>query len=93
MTFKIKNNGNRTLNGVTVRVVFYDSAGKPISEEEYNPVIVSSYNFGDDNKPLRPNYIWQDEADKFYAAKSVPSEWEVGKASATITDIDFAPNG
>lgn len=90
--FKIQNNGNRTLNNVTVRVVFYDPAGHPISEEEYNPVIVSEYSIGD-NTPLRPHYIWQQESDKFYEAKNVPSEWSEGKVSATITDIEFAPNG
>ncbi|WP_205481586.1 hypothetical protein [Sphingomonas arenae] len=89
--FKIKNLGNRTLNGVTVRVVFQDAEGKPIAEEEYNPVLVTENNFMGDNTPLRPNYIWQNEPDKFYQAKSVPSEWAEGKATATITDIEFAP--
>jgi hypothetical protein len=90
--FKIQNNGNRTLNQVTVRVVFYDAKGNPISEEEYNPVIVSDYSIGD-NTPLRPHYIWQQESDKFYEAKNVPSEWAEGKATATITNIEFGPNG
>lgn len=91
--FKIKNNGNRTLNRVKVRVVFQDKDGKAIAEEEYNPVWVIEGGYSaDDRKPLRPNYIWQDEPDKFYAAKSVPSEWQEGKATATITDIEFAPN-
>jgi hypothetical protein len=88
--FKIQNNGNRTLNKVTVRVVFFDASGNPISEEDYNPVIVSDYAIGD-NTPLRPHYIWQQESDKFYEAKNVPSEWAEGKASATITDIEFGP--
>ncbi|MEA3048237.1 MAG: hypothetical protein QOG84_73 [Sphingomonadales bacterium] len=91
--FKIKNNGTRTLNRVKVRVVFQDKAGLPIAEEEYNPVWVVEGGYSpDENKPLRSNYIWQNEPDKFYVAKSVPSEWEEGKASATITDIEFAPN-
>lgn len=89
--FKIKNNGNRTLNRVTVRVVFYDAQDKPIAEEEYSPVLVTSSGFGD-NKPLRPNYIWKQEQGKFYSAKSVPSEWKTGKATATITEIEFGPN-
>ena len=88
--FKIKNEGERTLDKVTVRVVFFDAAGKAIAEEEYNPVLVSEYNFMGDNSPLRPNYIWQMERDKFYVAKSVPSEWDAGKATATITDVEFA---
>jgi len=91
--FKIQNAGNRTLNRVKVRVIFQDADGKPIAEEEYSPVwvIQGGYSMNDD-KPLRPNYIWQNEPDKFYSAKSVPSEWQEGKVTATISDIEFAPN-
>lgn len=92
VNFKLKNSGNRTLNKVSVRVVFYDAEGNAIAEEEYTPVVVSEYNIGDNN-PLRPNYIYQNEPDKFWVAKKVPSEWQEGKATATITDIDFAPRG
>lgn len=88
--FKIKNDGNRTLNEVKVKVVFYDDQDKPIGEEEYYPVLVTSSGIGD-NTPLRPNYIWQQESGQFYSAKSVPSEWKTGKVSASITDIEFAP--
>lgn len=89
--FKIKNNGGRTLNRVKVKVVFQDSQGKPIAEEEYSPVwVVENSYSSDNNTPLRPNYIWQNEKDHFYNAKSVPSEWAEGKATATITDIEFA---
>jgi hypothetical protein len=92
VTFKVKNNGPRTLNKVVVRVVFYDAAGQPIAEEEYTPVLVSSYNFGDSNTPLRPNYISQQDRGSFYTAKSVPTEWQTGRATATITDIEFGPD-
>lgn len=92
VTFKVKNNGERTLNRVTVRVVFQDAAGQPIAEEEYSPVLVSSYSFGDANTPLRPNYISQQDRGSFYTAKSVPSEWQVGQATARITEIEFAPD-
>lgn len=92
--FKIKNNGNRTLNKITVRVVFYDANNKPIAEESYFPVIVSSYGYGygNSNTPLRPNYIWQQERGQFYTAKNVPTEWKTGSASATITEVEFGPN-
>jgi hypothetical protein len=90
--FKLQNNGNRTLNKVTVRVVFYDAAGNPISEQDYDPVLVSSYS-ADDSTPLRPHYIWQQESDKFYEAKTVPSEWAEGKVTASVTAIEFGPNG
>lgn len=89
--FKIKNDGDRTLDEVKVKVVFYDDQDKPIGEEEYYPVLVTSSGIGD-NTPLRPNYIWQQESGQFYSAKSVPSEWKTGKVSASITDIEFAPD-
>lgn len=90
--FKIKNKGNRTLNEVRVRVVFLDEADKPIAEEEYTPVLVIDTNFSGDNTPLRPNYIWSGKSDEFYTAKQVPSEWKSGRATASVTYIDFAPN-
>lgn len=90
--FKIKNEGNRTLDQVTITVVFYDQQDKPIAEEEYYPVNVAGMNFGGNSGPLRPNYIWKQERGQFYAAKSVPDEWKVGKVSAKVTDIEFGPN-
>jgi hypothetical protein len=90
--FKIQNNGTRTLNRVTVRVVFNDAQGSPIAEQEYSPVLVSEYNFEPNNGPLRPHYIWQQPPDRFFTADHVPSEWATGRATATITSIEFAPN-
>lgn len=92
VTFKLKNAGTRTLNEVKVRVVFQDEAGTNIAEEEYYPVLVSESNFSGDSKPLRPNYVWAGKRDEFYSAKSVPSEWKSGKATASVVDIEFAPN-
>lgn len=88
VTFKIKNDGDKTLTKVEVTVYFKDSSNNIIAEEDYHPVLVSTYSFGD-NKPLKPHYIWQMESGKFYKAKSVPSEWQEGNAVAKITDIEF----
>lgn len=90
--FKLRNKGNRTLRKVEVTVYFEDASGAVIAEHEYNPVLVTKYSFGD-NKPLRPNYIWQMERGKFYQAKSVPSEWKEGAVKAKITDIEFNQAG
>ncbi len=87
--FKIKNNGNRTITHLTVKVIFLDEHNKPIAEETFNPIAVGSITMGNEDKPLRPNYIWQNEADRFYSAKSVPNEWKPGNAQATITEIEF----
>ncbi len=88
VTFKIKNEGDKILTKVEVTAYFKDASNNTIAEEDYHPVLVSEYSFGD-NKPLKPNYIWQMEQGKFYNAKSVPSEWQEGNAVAKITDIEF----
>ncbi|WP_415713228.1 hypothetical protein [Maridesulfovibrio sp.] len=87
--FKLKNKGDRTLKTVQVTVFFKNEDGTVIAEEKYHPVLVSKYSVGRKNKPLKPNYIWQMERDKFYVAKSVPTEWKEGAISAEITEIEF----
>lgn len=87
--FKLRNTGDRDLDMVKVTVLFKDASGAVIHEEDYTPVLVSDFSFGD-NKPLKAGYVWQMEAGKFYAAKSVPSEWKEGAVDAKISDIRFA---
>lgn len=87
VTFKIRNKGDRTLDGVEVTVEFLDAEGNAIAEEVYNPVIAGGYS---SDPPLRPKYIWQNERGRFYSAKSVPSEWKSGNARAFVSDIEFA---
>lgn len=87
VTFKVRNKGQRTLDQVEVTIEFLDAEGKAISEEVYNPVIAGGY---DSDPPLRPGHIWQNERGRFLAAKSVPSEWQSGRARASVTDIKFA---
>ena len=88
--FKVKNEGDRILKEVQVTVYFKDAKGTIIAEKEYHPVLVTKYSFNGDNKPLKPNYIWQMERGKFYKADSVPSEWKEGAVSASITNIEFS---
>lgn len=87
--FKVRNNGDRSLDRVQVTVVFYDAEGNAIAEEDYLPVLAGGFN---NDKPLRPGYIWQQERGRFYTAKSVPDEWESGKVSASVTEIEFSPD-
>jgi len=89
VNFKIKNDGDETLNRVKVTVYFKDSSNKTIAEEDYAPVLVNEFSLGD-NKPLKPNYIWQMESGKFYTAKSVPNEWQEGNATIKVTDFEFS---
>lgn len=89
VTFKLRNNGDRSLSEVKVSVFFRDRNNKVISEDYYYPVNSSSWS-SDSRAPLKPNYIWQLERGKLYTAKSVPDEWQEGNAIARITDIEFA---
>lgn len=88
--FKVRNNGDRSLATVEVTVVFYDADGKAIAEEDFLPVFTGGF---DNDPPLRPGYIWQQERGRFYAAKSVPDEWESGKVTAKVKRIEFSPEG
>lgn len=88
VNFKLKNEGDRTLRKVKVTFYFMDSTGTVIAEEDYHPVLVTKYSYGD-NKPLKPNYIWQNEPGRFYKADSVPSEWQEGLIKADVTEVDF----
>jgi hypothetical protein len=89
--FKLRNTGDRSLDKVKVTVRFRDASGTVIHDEDYYPVSVSDFSFGD-NKPLKAGYVWQMESGKFYAAKSVPSEWKEGSIDVQITDIEFSKN-
>ncbi len=87
--FKLRNNGERTLDRVEVTVYFKDSGGNIITEEDFLPVWVRAA-YSQNDTPLRPGYIWQMESGKFYTADRVPSEWMEGSIEAEITDITFA---
>ncbi len=86
--FKIENKGDKTLGEIEVTVYFKNAEDKIIAEEIYYPVITSGFP-SQRTKPLKSNYIWQQERGRFYTAKSVPDEWAKGKVSAKITNIEF----
>lgn len=85
----LKNTGDRSLDKVKVVVYFKDKNGDVIFEEDFHPVLVSSYSFGRDNKPLKPGYIKEMEKERYYTLESPLSEWEAGKATAKVVDIEF----
>ncbi|WNK19595.1 hypothetical protein P1P91_12225 [Halomonas piscis] len=85
----LKNKGDRSLDKVKVVVYFKDKAGNTIFEEDFHPVLVSKYSFSGDNKPLKPGYVKEMEKDKFYTLESALSDWQEGKATAKVVDIEF----
>ena len=81
----IVNKGNRSLTKVEITVYFLDENGTVIGEEYFHPVLVTEYSFGNDNKPLKPNYV----KDFGYSVEdSAPSSWS-RKVRAKITNIEF----
>ena len=85
----LKNVGDKSLDEVKVVVYFQDKNGQTIFEEDYHPVLVSTYSFRGDNKPLKPGYVKEMEKDKYYTLDSALSEWQEGKAVAKIVDLKF----
>ena len=88
--FALKNEGDRSLDRVEVTVYFKDRTGAIIFEEDYLPVLVSQYSFGD-NKPLKSNYVWRQEQGKYYTVEELGPEWVTGSAEAIVSDIEFSP--
>lgn len=86
--FKLKNNGDKSLDEVRVAVYFKDSSGSVITEETFHPVSPEGFS-NINNDPLKPGYIWQNPKGEFFAAKSVPKEWEEGNVELKITWVRF----
>lgn len=87
ITFKLQNNGDKTLSKVEVTVYFKDNDENIIFEEVYTPISASSWS--SPSKLFKPKYIWQIERGNAYLVSKVPSEWKEGAISSEITDIEF----
>lgn len=85
--FKLKNKGDQTITRLEVTVYFKDAQDKVIKEETFHPVHDSQFSLNDNNKPLKPNYIWELEKGKYYTVENAPTEWKVGNAEAKITGL------
>ncbi len=86
--YSIKNHGEQTLTKVEVTVYFLDAEGLPFSEETYLPVFVSSYS-SNNRTPLRPNYTYRMESNKWMTNPRLGDEWS-GEIEIVISDIEIA---
>lgn len=86
----LKNEGSKSLDRVKVVVYFQNEKGITIFEEEYNPVLVSEYSFGDRNQPLKAGYVKEMGKGKYYTLDTPLSDWAEGKAVAQVVDIEFS---
>jgi len=79
---ELKNNGDKVLSKVEIKVEFLDSAGKVVMEETFLPVLTSSWR---DNSPLKPNF-----GRKFggYDTDDAPSDW-AKKVNVSVSQVKF----
>ncbi|MGB0315362.1 MAG: DUF2939 domain-containing protein [Parvibaculales bacterium] len=85
--FKLRNEGKKTLGLVKVATYFGDEKGQIIFEKVFTPVNVEK--FFDASDPLKPNYIWQLEKDKFFPIDNMSDEWKLGEVKAEVIDVEF----
>jgi hypothetical protein len=82
---EVKNQGDRTLSEVEIRIYYVDRTGSPIFEKAHYPVLVSKFGLGDSNGPLKPGY-----SRKFgYGVEEAPSDWS-GKVNIKVAKVRFA---
>jgi hypothetical protein len=82
----LKNNGDRSLDEVKVIVYFQDKNDTTIYEKAYHPVLASSWT---DKPPLKAGYVKEMAKDKYYTLDVPLTDWEEGKATIKVADIEF----
>lgn len=85
-----RNNGDRTINELTVTVYLKDSEGRRIHEEE---IFLATENpYFHDKPPLKPGYVFEMEANHYWIVKQPLNGWKTGSAEYEVTEIELAPN-
>jgi hypothetical protein len=85
-----KNEGDRTVNRLVVRVYFKDSTGGTIFEDDFTVATDSSYNFKAYRKPLKPGYVAEMPKDRYFTLDTPISTWEEGSAEYEIVELELA---
>ncbi|MGN6519562.1 MAG: hypothetical protein ACTHK2_09085 [Dokdonella sp.] len=88
ISFKVKNEGDRTVTRLKIVVYFQDANGANVAEEEFTPILAGGIGL-DNAGPLRPGYVWQQEPHRFLSAKRVPSEWKEGATTVAVREVEF----
>ena len=79
----ITNTGNRTLEQVTLTIVFLNAQGRSIKRETYAPVVRLSP--PDQLPPLKPGEVRQWNC----GVGDVPESWN-GQVDVKVADVEFA---
>ena len=86
--FRLRNQGDRSVEEVKVHVSFFDRDGRVVHEVDLFPVR-SGYNFGAPTEPLEPGGVWQMSNIRYYMPAGIPHTWQVGRASAEVEQVRF----
>ena len=80
---QVKNKGNKTVEEFEITVYFQDEEGKDIAEDSFyiNDIYI--------NNPIKPNYSWKQEDDRYYTFDNLTSEVNPAKHRIEITDLKF----
>lgn len=77
---QVKNNGDKTVTGMTITVYFQDADGKDVAEDSFN---ISQF------KSLKPNYSWKQEEGIFYPFQNLTSDVDPTRHTIKVTDLEF----
>lgn len=92
VTFKLRNNGNKALSRVWVRVTFFSAKGKIVSREVFEVLDFAGAN--GKKGLLLPGEVWEFAETGFYTSVLNGADWhenwQPGSAKAEVRDISFA---
>jgi hypothetical protein len=86
--FRLKNNSDKSITSLKVKISFFDNKDKVIHESFFHPVHGNTL-FSQATERLEPGAIWQMSHSRYYIPTNVPNVWRSGKASAQIVDIEI----
>ena len=82
----IKNNGNKDIESVKVRIDFYDEINNVIFTDDMT-VVGSLF-----DNPIKAGYSWKMEDDKFFEIEDVPEEVNIQRANLYVIEVSLSEN-
>jgi len=86
--FRLRNNGQRTVDEVRVHVNFLNKYGDIVHEVDFHPVHTGTYGF-EKVEPLGPGDVWQMSNIRYYMPQGVPHTWKPGAVTAHVESVRF----
>lgn len=90
LSFKLRNDGDKTLTEVKVRASFLNRNGEVIARETLTPIRAGSTSANQSGTALKPDEEWAMEPGLFFHTRTVPPDWDASKLEAEISDLKFA---